>query len=596
MRFRTIFQWAVTCMAVLLLLAVALGADHRDIKFQGLLSDSQGNPVADGSYNLIFSIWDDSTGGTQHWSQMQAVDVKGGLFSTTLQQPFEFLFTPVEEPMHGPFFIQTQVQGEADPLMPRVRLASVYGSMLTHRMDGDVFTSPGRFKMIPNGPPVSDCTYVPIELAVDSLVSRFRMKLFDPSIDCTYVPIVLEVNSNKTGIELHPPDPIQDPDVTAPAMTMLVDPTQAIYELFGIDPTPFSDANVSLSSDAFRTSLAMKHGATPPDDSQPQLSMRADTGAANLWVGNVDPTGASSWPYMNVHTNAGALLNLGYAFGTTPDDNSPPPDDGMPALMMMAAGERGSFDVYGSTPPDDSRPQAHMNADSGAANLWLGNVDQTGSSSWPYMNVHTNAGAMFGLGFASGIPPDDTSPPPDDNMSAFMLMADAGSSRLAMHGPPDGGGSFRRISMRADNTEARVGINTDAPTSALYVDGDIVATGAISEISDGRLKANVREIDDAMAIVQNIRGVKFEWRRDQTALADLPEGDRVGLVAQDVEAVLPEAVVSPEDGYKSVDYSRLTPVLIEALKAQQRQIDALQAQVDRLSQGAAKAEAAMQPH
>ena len=135
-------------------------------------------------------------------------------------------------------------------------------------------------------------------------------------------------------------------------------------------------------------------------------------------------------------------------------------------------------------------------------------------------------------------------------------ITDAATSSFLMHGPPVGAGT-KMISMTADDTEARVGINSDAPTSALYVDGDIVATGSITEISDLRLKSNVVEIDDALEILSQIRGVQFEWRRDAEEFAGLPEGTRVGLIAQEIEKVLPEAVVSPEDGYKSVDYGRL---------------------------------------
>jgi hypothetical protein len=115
-----------------------------------------------------------------------------------------------------------------------------------------------------------------------------------------------------------------------------------------------------------------------------------------------------------------------------------------------------------------------------------------------------------------------------------------------------------------------------------YVDGDIVATGSITEISDLRLKSNVVEIDDALEILSQIRGVQFEWRRDAEEFAGLPEGTRVGLIAQEIEKVLPEAVVSPEDGYKSVDYGRLTPVLVEAIKAQRREIRLLKDQIARL--------------
>ena len=62
----------------------------------------------------------------------------------------------------------------------------------------------------------------------------------------------------------------------------------------------------------------------------------------------------------------------------------------------------------------------------------------------------------------------------------------------------------------------------------------------------------------------------------------MPEGEQIGVIAQEVEKVLPQTVLTPEDGYKSVDYSRFTPILIEAIKEQQKQIDELQKMVNHL--------------
>ena len=59
-------------------------------------------------------------------------------------------------------------------------------------------------------------------------------------------------------------------------------------------------------------------------------------------------------------------------------------------------------------------------------------------------------------------------------------------------------------------------------------------------------------------------------------------GRQIGLIAQEVEKVVPEIVRTGEDGFKAVSYEKLVPMLIEAVKAQQVQIEALQAQLDAL--------------
>jgi hypothetical protein len=99
--------------------------------------------------------------------------------------------------------------------------------------------------------------------------------------------------------------------------------------------------------------------------------------------------------------------------------------------------------------------------------------------------------------------------------------------------------------------------------------------------SDARLKADVAAIPSAMARVRDLRGVTFLWNdRARARDAALPAGRQVGVIAQEVEAALPEAVSVGADGYKAVQYRDLIPLLIEALKEQDR---AAAAQADRIA-------------
>jgi hypothetical protein len=100
------------------------------------------------------------------------------------------------------------------------------------------------------------------------------------------------------------------------------------------------------------------------------------------------------------------------------------------------------------------------------------------------------------------------------------------------------------------------------------VTGNITATGNINAQSDERLKQNIEEIPDALAKLISIRGVTFD-RIDQPGLR------QVGVIAQEVEEVLPEVVEDGLDGFKSVAYGNMVGLLIEAIKEQQKQIDAL---------------------
>jgi hypothetical protein len=95
--------------------------------------------------------------------------------------------------------------------------------------------------------------------------------------------------------------------------------------------------------------------------------------------------------------------------------------------------------------------------------------------------------------------------------------------------------------------------------------------------SDQRLKENIKPLTEGLRTVLALRGVTFDWRDKSRG-----EGTQIGFIAQEVESVAPELVTTNADGIKGVDYARVTPLLVEAIKAQQLQIDALKADVEAL--------------
>lgn len=99
--------------------------------------------------------------------------------------------------------------------------------------------------------------------------------------------------------------------------------------------------------------------------------------------------------------------------------------------------------------------------------------------------------------------------------------------------------------------------------------GDVVAYSS----SDKRLKDNVKPIENALDKVIAIGGYEFDWNDNQ----EVYEGHDVGVIAQEVEEVLPEVVETRKDGYKAVKYEKMVPLLIEAIKDQQKQIEELKA-------------------
>jgi Ca2+-binding EF-hand superfamily protein len=64
---------------------------------------------------------------------------------------------------------------------------------------------------------------------------------------------------------------------------------------------------------------------------------------------------------------------------------------------------------------------------------------------------------------------------------------------------------------------------------------------------------------------------------------NFPDGRQIGLIAQEVEEVIPELVNTTDNGYKSVDYAKLVSVLVEAVKEQQKQIEALEERISSIA-------------
>jgi hypothetical protein len=101
----------------------------------------------------------------------------------------------------------------------------------------------------------------------------------------------------------------------------------------------------------------------------------------------------------------------------------------------------------------------------------------------------------------------------------------------------------------------------------LSVTGVTTATD-FNSTSDINLKTNIKLIDDPLAKVMQINGVSFDWKHMNQSSA--------GVIAQDVEKVLPEIVRDAEDGHKTLNYNGLVGLLIEAVKELQQKINTLE--------------------
>jgi putative lipoic acid-binding regulatory protein len=132
--------------------------------------------------------------------------------------------------------------------------------------------------------------------------------------------------------------------------------------------------------------------------------------------------------------------------------------------------------------------------------------------------------------------------------------------------------AFPTVTANRGNILYRLGVVNTAPSYPLDVTGTIRATGDVIAYSDIRVKENIKTIDNALDKVKALRGVEYN-KIDNSEKS-------VGVIAQEIEEVIPEVVREDDQGMKSVAYGNITAVLIEAIKEQQKQIDELKKQLD----------------
>ena len=127
----------------------------------------------------------------------------------------------------------------------------------------------------------------------------------------------------------------------------------------------------------------------------------------------------------------------------------------------------------------------------------------------------------------------------------------------------------------------KVAINNATHASAIltvggggYFDGDVNVVGQVTQASSRHLKKNIRPVQNPLIKLKKLSGVTYQWKK--TGRKD------IGVIAEEVDEVFPEIVGHDANGKATgVDYGRLSSVLIEAVKAQQVQLDAQKAQIDK---------------
>jgi hypothetical protein len=196
------------------------------------------------------------------------------------------------------------------------------------------------------------------------------------------------------------------------------------------------------------------------------------------------------------------------------------------------------------------------------SNIWIGSNNYTSGDRF---RIHLSASDSY-IDFANGdlhFRPNGGSP-----KTGSLVLTNSGNIKIS-------GSLLVTGSTSISRSLAVGGISPSNTVGRIDASNDIVAFST----SDIRLKENINIIQDPLNKVLNLEGIEFDWK-ESTKDIHGHTGSDIGVIAQQVLNVIPQSVRINDTGYYSVRYEKLIPLLIEAIKEQQNQINELKEKIN----------------
>jgi hypothetical protein len=268
--------------------------------------------------------------------------------------------------------------------------------------------------------------------------------------------------------------------------------------------------------------------------------------AYEIGIGTQDH-GATSWPYETIQMNPGHNLRIWY--GTTERFVFANTGYFQANAFRSAPGNWGALGADGTVMTDNVTYKALMivgsNQNQGKAR-WV--------RLWDYLTVHGGITAEGEI----------------ESTGAFLRVRGAGSEGIYIGG--DGAGNDVQIGSTNASIMNVVAWNTTHGRMDFFC-------RKLDQTSDLRLKEKIEPVTGALDKVSRLRGIWFDWKNQPTGT---PQPKNLGLIAQEVKEVLPEAVTEGRDGFLGLSYQSITVLLLEAMKEQQKQIEELRDELKEL--------------
>ncbi len=594
------------------------------ISNQGRLLNAAGQPVT-GAVSMIFSIWDDSTGGNQLWSETQTIQVSDGIFSTSLGG-----MVPLDQMIfrNSMLWLQTQIPGDV-PMMPRQKLNSNPFAFTSEGVNGDVMTSPssimignlaaaqsqiditargdtGIFAMMfqnpghppnPNlalisGPTVSSLVIKPpypddMSVAMLSGTTSGATLVMKPPAPDDVAVLQLSGDASGAAIAMRTPSPddvavltlsgnnlgsslvMRPPNPNVPTLDLSANSVEALLRMR--TPTVDDVAVLTLSGDANGSAIAMR---TPSPDDVAVLTLSGDVNGSAIAMRTPTPddvavlimsgnSTGSSLVMKPPSPNSQPILAISGNTDNASIDIKPPNPNNISAISI--SGNTNGASMVMRNPGPNGFP-VMLNSDGTSGGIGILQTDATGQL--PAVQLNTN---IDGSSFVMH--------PPSPNSNPFLQMTFTSAGGNFSFIDPAGMPSMNLNSGGGGYFMGNLGFGTSSMTNILTV-----AQGSPSEpiadawttYSSRRWKENIQTLNGSLDKVMRLRGVSFDWKSNGK--------HDIGVIAEEVGQVVPEVVTYEKNGVdaRSVDYARLTALLIEAVKEQQKAIIDLQSQVTEL--------------
>ncbi len=440
----------------------------------------------------------------------------------------------------------------------------------------------------------------------------FDMYSIDPTDDGAKIFEISNTASSGASVKMF--NPVPEPPATLMEMSVNESAGEwgSYFNMHSIDP---ADEKVFEISNTASSGVSIK--MMDPSDEHPVIQMNTGAGrtiGGSIKMFNPQPEPPAVYFDLNATPTAGASMNIYDDIGKVMGTEGSPFNSGhsiklfnpVPEPPAVVAEMAGSYDGKGGTGQvavyDDAN---HLQSSLTPAKLLLNYA--FGDNFGPPVSLEASASqAKVGIGTYTPSEPlvigNDLGTLGGDwivignsevgEMSGFVAGEDLDSCGWMSWVNNDnclvlGAQGVDIVYLK----DGKVGIGTNGPTEELHVVGDICYTGSIGACSDRRYKKDIQTIGHAVGTLLKLRGVSYSWRHDEYPDMKFDDQTHLGFVAQEIKDLVPGAVLVDDKGKMSVDYGRITPLLVEAFKEQQGQIKELNAQIADLREALGKLQA-----